>query len=115
MEKFIPNQEIPTTEITVKFNKEVMGKVEINLIKNNSLIEKRKKLENPKSLFKNLLFIYIDKASRLQFKRRLNQLFSSLESFMANSNNNKKYYSVFQFFKYHSLDPYTYINVKPML
>ncbi len=37
IEKFIPNnQEIPTPEITVKFNKELKGKVEINLIKNNS-------------------------------------------------------------------------------
>ena len=116
METFIPNQGIPTPEIRIKFNKKGKGRLEINLIKNESLILERKKLENPNSLFKNVLFIYIDTASRLQFKRGLKKLFSFFESYMINNKEpKKKNYSVFQFFKYHSLGAFTHINVQPML
>ena len=115
MESFIPNKGIDTPEMTIEFNNKGEGNLNINLIKNETLINERKNLENPNSLFKNLLIIYIDTASRIQFKRGLKKLFKFFESFMKKEEENKKKYSVYQFFKYHSLGPFTHINVQPML
>ena len=114
METFIPNQGIPTPEITVKFDKNEEGTLNINLIRNETLVKERKKLENKNSLFKNVLVIFIDTASRGMLKRGLKKLFKFLESFMGNNINSNKKYGVYQFFKYHSLGGYTHINIQPM-
>ena len=108
------NKTISYPEITVNFDKKGNGYLNINLIKNETLSKERKKLENPNSLFKNILIIYIDSSSRVQFKRGLKNLFNFLESFMKKTENKKKNYNVYQFFKYHSLGPFTHINVQPM-
>ena len=115
MEKYSKeNKTISQPEFTVNFDKKGEGHLKINLIKNETLSKERKKLENPKSLFKNLLIIYIDSASRIQFKRGLKNLFNFLESFMKKTENKKQNYNVYQFFKYHSLGSFTHINVQPM-
>jgi hypothetical protein len=112
VEKLKPGEAHP--ESVLDFSKNNYGELKINLIKNETLSKERKKLENPKSLFKNLLIIYIDSASRIQFKRGLKNLFNFLESFMKKTENKKQNYNVYQFFKYHSLGSFTHINVQPM-
>ncbi len=111
METFIETKENPRPEITVKFNDKGIGKIEINLQKNETLSLDRKKLENPNSKYKNILIIYIDSISRSKFLLSLKKLSKFIEKFMTLKEEN---FSSYQFFKYQSLGTYTHINVQPM-
>lgn len=113
METFNETKDNPRPEVTVKFNFWGDGKVEINLRKNETLAQERKKLENPNSLYKNILIIYIDAISRSRFLLALKNLSKFIEKFMKKDRINKDF-SSYQFFKYHGLGTYTHINVQPM-
>ena len=111
METFKETKDNPRPEITVKFNEKGVGKIEINLQKNETLSLERKKLENPKSKYKNILIIYIDAISRARFLLALKKLSQFIEKFMTFKEEN---FSSYQFFKYQALGTYTQINAQPM-
>ena len=61
-------------EIIINFDDKDIGHVEINVHRNETLIEERKKLENPNSLFKNVMLVFTDGVSRQHFMRVLKNL-----------------------------------------
>ena len=62
-----------------------MGKIDINIKKNELLSESRKKLENPNSLFNNIIMIYTDAVSRAHFKRKMPKTCAFIEKLMKNN------------------------------
>ena len=107
----------PEVYIDFSDEKNPYGKINITLIKNNTLIEERSKIsKNLKSTFDNILFIFIDSISRQHFKRKMKYLSSLIEQYMNGNKNNKmdsNFYS-FQFLKYHTFAAFTQKNVQPM-
>jgi len=80
---------------------------QINLKKNQTLINERSKIKH-EGLAKNVLVIYIDALSRANSIRKLPKTMSWFDSFM-NKKDSKA--EAFQFFKYHSIAPFTYPNL----
>ena len=102
-------------EIILSFDKKSKGRITINIKANETLIKEREeKRKNKKTKFDNILLIYIDSISRVEFYRSLPRTASLLNSIYFKNTNNKKNYSSFQFFKYHSMAAWTCINVDPM-
>ena len=62
-----------------------MGKININITRNEILSASRKKLENPDSLFNNILMIYTDAVSRAHFKRQMPKTCAFIEKLMKNN------------------------------
>ena len=92
-------------------------KIEINLIKNETLSKERKKIEkNPKnnqpSIFNNILIIYIDCISRQHFLRIMKKTSSFIEQFMKYNNNLG--FNSYEFMKFQSFCHWTVPNVLPM-
>ena len=106
------NKSLEIPEITLKFDKKGKGKISININKNETLIEERKKLENNNSLFENVLIVYTDTVSRNHFKSSFPKLGKFIERFMKYPNNNN--YKSFEFLKYQALGYFTQINAQPM-
>ena len=110
--------EILKPEVEVIYDKESKRRnIEINVIKNRTLAQERKMIEtnpaNPyKSLYKNILFIYIDCISRQHFLRTMKKTSSFLEKFM--SFNSSLSLSSYQFMKYQTFCGWTNPNVLPM-
>ena len=106
-------------EVEIIYNKNTkQRKIEINLIKNESLSEERKKIENDqenqyKSLYKNVIFIFIDSISRQHFLRIMKKTSSFLEKFM--SYNLSQSHTSYQFMKYQTFAGWTNPNLIPML
>ena len=107
-------------EITLHFDeKKSNGKIEIKVIKNETLIKERKKKisdlnnETKKRLkYTNYLFLYIDSISRAHFFRALPKTAKLLEKYyFRNSKNNIK---AFQFMKYMNFHPSTPLNTIPL-
>ena len=65
-----------------------MGKININLTKNEALSASRKKMETPDTLFNNIIMIYTDAVSRAHFKRNMPKTCSFIEKFMKNNFDN---------------------------
>lgn len=133
------NKLINDTEVYLDFSKENdFPEVVINLKKNETLIKEREEIAQKhknETLFKNVIFIYLDALARNHFRRKLPKTFAWLERFYDNSrwedekensstNNNENEdikqsedihdkYSSYQFFKYHSVDYYTFANMIP--
>ena len=110
---------IPKPEVYIDFSDKnnPHGKININLNKNNSLIEEREKIaKNTKTTFENILFIYLDSLSRQHFKRKMKYLSSFIEKYMDNNINNKENsnFKSYQFLKYHTFAAFTQKNVQPM-
>ncbi len=107
------NDSHPKPEIEIWFDKKGEGTVHINVTKNETLIEQRKKLENPNSLFENVIIIYIDAVSRNRFKSALPKTSNFIDKFMRN---NPEYENLksFQFLKYHIIGTFTQPNAQPM-
>jgi len=111
-------KDILKPEVEVKYDEKTKRrKYEINLIKNSTLSTERNKISsaenNPyKSLYKNILFIYIDCISRQHFLRVMKKTSSFLSKFM--SYNSSLSLSSFQFMKYQTFAGYTNPNVIPM-
>lgn len=110
--------EILKPEVEIIYDKKTKKRdIKINLIKNETLSEERKKIETDpenrnKSLYKNILFIYIDCISRPHFLRKMKKTSSFLERFM--SFNSPLSLSSYQFMKYQTFCGWTNPNVLPM-
>jgi len=129
------NKKINETEVYIDFSKEdSYPEVVISLKKNETLIKERTEkaeMHKNQTLFKNVIFIYLDALSRNHFRRKLPKTFSWLEQFYDNSmweannqeaeneknqkDNENIYckYSSYQFLKYHAVDYYTFANMIP--
>ena len=91
----IPPEEYP--EVTLTFEeKEVdknkkdnsikyIGKININLTRNEALSASRKQIENPNSLFNNIIMIYTDAVSRAHFQRKMPKTTAFIENLMKNN------------------------------
>ncbi len=88
------------------------AEIKMNITKKRELVEYREKKKNNNSPFENVLFIFFDAISRVQFQRVLPKTTKFFEQFMKYNPNSK--YKSYHFSKYHSLDGYTRINLQPM-
>ena len=79
------------------------GNIEMQINKNNTLIEERKKLSNGSSKIKNIIFIYFDSLSRQQLHRKLRDFTNILSDLFDNGHSS---YESFEFFKYHTFENY---------
>ncbi len=113
MNKIGENISKPEVFIDFSDKNEPYGKININLIKNNTLIEERNKIaKNSNTTFDNILFLFLDSISRQHFKRKMKYLSSFIEKYMNNQEDQK--YKSFQFLKYHTFAAFTQKNVQPM-
>ena len=62
-----------------------IGKININLQKNEELSSSRKKFETPDSIFNNIIMIYTDAVSRAHFKRNMPKTCAFIEKLMKNN------------------------------
>ena len=105
-------------EVEVIYDKKTKKRsIEINLIKNETLSEERKKIETDpnnknQSIYNNILFIYIDCISRQHFLRIMKKTSTFLEKFMKSESNLTL--SSYQFMKLQSFAGWTNPNVVPM-
>ena len=106
----------PKPEVEVFFDKNGHGTVKINITKNETLSQERKKIaEGKHSLYNNVLFLYLDSISRNVFQRKLHKTAKFIEQFMPyNLNEQEKKFTTFQFLKYNTLKGITMPNIKPM-
>ena len=111
--KYYPNLDTPEIKVILTENG---GKIEINIQKNESLIHEREEIlkkNNFKELYKNVLIIFIDSLSRAHFHRKFVKTKKFLEKFSKyDPNSLKNNLTVFQFFKYQSIDSFTDPNIK---
>ena len=96
-------------EITLKFNDKGIGKLSIQIVRNETLSKERKKKENPNSLYKNILMIMIDAVSRNRFQYSMIKTKNFLKKFIKNQKNTL---SSFEYLKYQAIDGYTAPNIK---
>jgi len=82
-------------------------KMTIDVKRNETLVQERAKIKHD-HISKNLLFLYIDTLSRARFIKNFPKTAAWFEQFM-----NQKHpdMETFQFFKYHSITPYTQGNL----
>lgn len=103
-------------EVTTNFYKNP-PEVNINLKRNEELVKERAKLfEKYKKgvLAKNVIYLFIDSLSRVNFKLKLPKFWDWIGKFYNNDleKSNEKIES-FQFFKYHGVGRYTGVNMVP--
>ena len=112
------NDSILKPEVEVIYDKKKKKrKIEINLIKNESLSIERTKIEkNPNnqniSLFKNIMIIYIDCISRQHFLRVMKKTSSFIKQFMKYDNDLG--FSSYEFMRYQAFCHWTNPNIIPM-
>lgn len=101
-------------ETIVDFNYDP-AKVTIDLKRNETLAQMRKVLfekeDQPRVITKNVLTVYIDSLSRVDFKRKLPETFKFIEQFYRSDKDTD--IEAFQFFKYHGVGKYTLLNNVP--
>ena len=109
--KYYPNIPHPEVEVIFKGKK---GKIRIKVSKNKTLIKEREaKINENNLMYKNVLIFFLDTVSRNHFKRKLPKTMKFLNSFSKyETNPSKKNMTIFQFFKYNSLNFYTDPNLK---
>ena len=111
-DKYYPN--ISRPEIEVKLNKE-FGKLIIKVHKNKTLINERAQIINIKKnilMYKNVLVMFFDTLSRAHFFRKFPKTINFFEQFFKYEiNKEKKNMTIFQYFKYHTLNTYTDPNL----
>ena len=109
--KYYPNIPHPEVEVIFKGKK---GKIRIKVSKNKTLIKERKaKINENNIMYKNVLIIFLDTISRTAFMRKLPKTMKFLNNFSKyETDPSKKNMTVFQFFKYNSLNCYTDPNLK---
>ena len=106
IEKDINNSEI----FLVKKGKE--GNIEMNIKKNNTLVQERVKLSNTSNKIRNIIFIYFDSLSRQQLHRKLRSVSGFLSDIYDNAHQN---YESFEFLKYHTFNNYnTHQSIQTM-
>ena len=107
-------------EFEIIFDKYDKGSLKITITPNKTLVEERRKLENPNSLLKNILVFFLDAISRKKFQEALPLTSAWIEKYMKQthrtpSENTGNSLRAYQFLKFHSVGAYTSINVHPML
>ena len=110
--KYYPNE--PKPEIYVQFKKG-RGKIKIKVQKNETLIKETEKTRNynNKSMFQNVIVMFFDTISRAHFFRKFPKTISFLNKLSKYETNfSKKNQTIFQFFKYNSLNYYTDPNLR---
>ena len=111
--KYYPKIEKPEIEITTKNNK---GVVINKIIKNKTLIKERKKILNTNKkniMYQNILIFFFDTLSRVHFHRKFIKTKTFLNQFSRyDSNFRNKNMTIFEYFKYHSLNSFTDPNLK---
>ena len=113
-EKHYPNE--PKPEVELFFDENNYGHIKMNVIFNETLSRERNEIaKTKKTLYDNVLIIYIDAISRNQFKRKLGKLANLIEPYMKYEKNyEKKKFSAFQFMKYNTVKGLTLPNIKAM-
>ena len=110
--KYYPNIERPEIEIYFEGEK---GKLIINVHKNQSLINEKEELlrqNKNRLIYKNILVIFFDTVSRAHFFRKFPKTIKFFNKFTKyEKNSQKKNMTIFQYFKYHSLNTYTDPNI----
>ena len=111
--KFYPNIERPEIEIFMNNKTEDM-KILINIHKNETLIKKKTKIiKKKKLLYKNIMIFFFDTLSRAHFHRIFKKTKNFLNKFSKYENQyNRKEFTIFEYFKYHSLHGYSDPNLK---
>ena len=107
-------------EAIVHFDDKDKGTLEIKVIRNETAV--KQKLENIKKTkdepvkFENILFLYIDSLSRVQFLKRMPLTREILERYYSEDISNLKdeKYMTFQFLKYLNFEIKTTLNTVPM-
>lgn len=111
--KYYPNEELP--EIEIILNKQG-GKIKFHIKRNKTLIKERRKIYEKiknKLLYQNILVMFFDTLSRVHFHRKFSKSIKFLEQFSKYEPNPlKKKMTVFEYFKYHSLNSMTDPNIK---
>ena len=116
--KLLGDKERP--EIVLDYTKNEYGEIEININYDKELSKERKKLEqNSKSLYDNIIIVFLDGISRNHFYRNFKKTSEFLEKFFKyegakNTKDPTQKYHGFQFFKFHSFKEFTLGNVLPM-
>ena len=106
----------PKPEVTVTFDEKGNGKVNIEIIKDENLIQQKREIFNRKNpKYKNVYFIFIDSLSREHFFKKLPKTRELLEKYYWDNKNKEKSHSSYQFLKYQNFAGWTDINVTPML
>ena len=101
----------PEVYIDFSDNDNQNWKININIIKNETLIKERNNISKKiKSSYNNILFIYLDSISRQHFKRKMPYLSNFIEKYLTKKEDNIAY----QFLKYHNFAAFTQKNVQPM-
>ena len=108
------SNDLNNKEITLHFNEKKEGEIKININRNKTLIEERRKIKSELK-FNNILMIFIDSLSRQEFFRSFKKT-SSLLNKLYNKNEEEKKLKIssYQFLKYHSFNGFTEINIIPM-
>ena len=104
-------------EVTLHFNSNYEGKVNIEIKPNETLIQERRNLykENKNKIkFDNILILYIDAISREQMFQSLPKTMKFIEQYYIKNQNKKKDFNLYQFLKYHNFAALTKINALPM-
>ena len=107
-------------EFEIIFDKNGKGSLKITVTPNKTLIEERRKLENPNSLLNNILVLFLDTVSKKKFQLDFPLASAWIEKYMkkthrTSSENEDNSLNAYQFLKYHSVGGHTHINVQPML
>jgi hypothetical protein len=99
------------SEIILEFSNNYKdAKISINVSFRMNLSKERKLKENNKSIYNNVLFIFLDTLSRAHFQRAMKKTSQFVEKYMKYNN----LYSAYQFNKYHSVGHETHPNIAPM-
>ena len=107
-------------EAIIHFDDHGKGTLEIKINRNETLIKEKleniNKTKNEPVKFDNILFLYIDSLSRVQFLKRMPLTREILEKFYLEDISNLKdeKYLTFQFLKYLNFEVKTTINAVPM-
>ena len=113
------NKTTEENEVTLHFDKNGDGHLNINIYRNETLIKERKEIsKNNKNniKFENVIIIFIDAISRVSFLRNLPKTSKILEKYYyANNDNKNDKIKSYQFLKYHTFGPNTRYNMIPTL
>ena len=97
----------------IHFDEKGKGNLEIILQKNETLVQEKLKIINEtKVKFDNILFLYIDALSRVQFLSKMPYTRKIFEKYYSNEVDDK--YTAFQFLKYLNFEMKTPLNTVPM-
>jgi len=105
-------------EIIVDFSQNPYGELKQKINYNQNLSKTRAK-KSKQSQSNNILFIYFDNLSRVQFYRQYKKTSKFIRNFLSykgfsTKNNKNQFYHGFEFLKYHKFDGSTMFNAVPM-